>query len=226
MIKFERKDTQKAQCAIEALQNAKMRKSSYNTKEVNEALIEMFYGKCYICENKEATSYQIEHLTSHHENIDLKYDWNNLLWSCAHCNNTKLDKYEPILDCTKKDVDELIAFRKTGYFGTDEQLQFEALSTEEEVLNTIQLLQDVYYGTTPQKKIEAKVIRKKLRKELHDFKDSVREYQEAEGEEKEDLLFLIKKELKSSSAFTAFKRWLIRDNGEYYPELAVLLKNN
>ena len=58
------------------------------------------------------------------------------------------------------------------------------------------------------------------------FKDSVREYQEAEGEEKEDLLFLIKKELKSSSAFTAFKRWLIRDNGEYYPELAVLLKNN
>ena len=120
----------------------------------------------------------------------------------------------------------MIAFRKTGYFGTDEQLQFEALSTEEEVLNTIQLLQDVYYGTTPQKKIEAKVIRKKLRKELHDFKDSVREYQEAEGEEKEDLLFWIKKELKSSSAFTAFKRWLIRDNGEYYPELAVLLKNN
>ena len=78
----------------------------------------------------------------------------------------------------------MIAFRKTGYFGTDEQLQFEA------------------------------------------FKDSVREYQEAEGEEKEDLLFWIKKELKSSSAFTAFKRWLIRDNGEYYPELAVLLKNN
>ena len=58
------------------------------------------------------------------------------------------------------------------------------------------------------------------------FKDSVREYQEAEGEEKEDLLFLIKKELKSSSAFTAFKRWLIRDNGEYYPELAVLLNHN
>lgn len=223
MIKFERKNTEKAKNAIESLQDAKRRKSTYNTPEVNAALMEMFYGKCYICENKEATSYQIEHLIPHRENIDLKYDWSNLLWSCAHCNNTKLGKYGPILDCTENDIDDLIEFRKTGYFGTDERLEFKALSTDEAVLNTVQLLYDVYYGTTPQKKVEAKVIRKKLRKELHDFKDNVREYQDAEGEDKEDLLFLIKRELKASSAFTAFKRWLIRDNKEYYPELAGLL---
>lgn len=225
MIKIERKNTDKTQRAIQSLQDAKNRKSTYNTKEVNDALIEMFYGKCYICENKEATSYQIEHLIPHRENIDLKYDWNNLLWSCAHCNNTKLGKYEPVLDCTKKDVDQLIAFRKIGYFGTDEQLQFEPLNAEKEVLNTVQLLHDVYYGTTPQKKVEAKIIRKRLRDELHNFKDNVREYYESEGEDKEDMLFLIKKELKVSSAFTAFKRWLIKDNKAYYPELAELLKN-
>lgn len=202
---------------------AKQKESTYNTLEVNDALNEMFFGKCYICENKEATSCQIEHLIPHRGNIDLKYDWNNLLWSCAHCNNIKLGKYDPILDCTNQDVDQIIAFRKSGYFGVEEHLEFTAISEEEEVLNTVQLLYDVYYGTTPQKKIEAKVIRKKLRDDMHNFKDCVREYYEAEGEDKEDLLFLIKRELKASSAFTAFKRWLIRDNSERYSDLAALL---
>lgn len=223
MIRFERKNTRKAQSAMESLKDARQRNSTCNTQEVNEALIEMFHGKCYICENKEATSYQIEHLIPHRGNVELKYDWNNLFWACGHCNNTKLDQYDPILDCTKEDIDELIAFRKTGYFGTNEQLEFEALSADKEVLNTVKLLKDVYYGTTPQKKAEARIIRKKLRKELHNFKDTVREYQEAEGEDKEDILLLIKKELKASSAFTAFKRWLIKDNKDYYPELAALL---
>ena len=28
----------------------------------------------------------------------------------------------------------------------------------------------------------------------------------------------VKKELKNTSAFTAFKRWLIKDHSDYYPE--------
>lgn len=77
----------------------------------------------------------------------------------------------------------------------------------------------MYYGTTPQKQIEARIIRKTLRKDLSQFKEYVREYQEAEDEdEKEDIGYLLEKELKDSSAFTAFKRWLIWDN-ERYSEL-------
>lgn len=221
MIKIERKITDKTEAAKMSLQRAKLRDSGYNTDEVNVALREIFYGKCYICENKEVTSCQIEHLIPHQGNLELKYDWNNLFWSCAHCNNTKLGKYAPILDCTKENVDDLIAFRKSGYFGTEEKLEFLPLSTEEKVVNTVKLLRDVYDGTTPQKKIEAKVIRKKLRMELYKFKEYVREYQEAEeGEDKEDLLCQIKKELGASSAFAAFKRWLIKDNQSRYPELA------
>ena len=44
----------------------------------------------------------------------------------------------------------------------------------------------------------------------------MREYQEAEDEEeKEDIGELLKRELRDSSAFTAFKRWLIWDNEMY-----------
>lgn len=55
---------------------------------------------------KEATSFQIEHLIPYRGDVELKYDWNNLLWACAHCNNIKLDKYDPIIDCTKEDVEK------------------------------------------------------------------------------------------------------------------------
>lgn len=219
MIKIERRKTGKAQRAIAALQEAKRRSSTYNTPEVNEALREMFYGKCYICESKDITSYQIEHLHPHRGNADLKYDWDNLFLACAHCNNTKLGRFEPIIDCTKEDVEKLIAFRKKGYFGTEEELVFELLDSREETRNTQGLLREVYYGSTPQKRMEAKILRKKLRKELSEFKEYVREYQEAEDEEKVDLEYLLKKELSDSATFAAFKRWLIRDHRENYPEL-------
>lgn len=219
MVKFERKETEKANKAIVSLAEAKEKGTTYNTPEVNQALHEMFHGKCYICENKEGSSYQIEHLMSHKEDDDLKYDWNNLFWVCAHCNNVKLGRYDNILDCTKENVDEVIAFRKKGYFGNDETLEFVALDDRKSTKSTVLLLQNVYYGETAQKAIESKIIRKKLREELSYFKNLVREYKEAEGSDKEDLEILLQRELKNSSAFTAFKRWLIKDNKEYYAEL-------
>ena len=223
MIKVERKTTEKANKAIDSLKREKAKNGSYNTPEVNAALKEMFHGKCYICENKQITSYQIEHLIPHRGNIELKYDWNNLFLACAHCNNTKLDKFDPIIDCTKENVEELIAFRRKGYFGTDEKLIFDMLDSGIETQNTVKLLQEVYYGSTPQKKMEAKIIRRNLRKELSEFKEYVREYKEAEDEEKDDLECLLQQQLKDSSPFVAFKRWLIRDNKESYPELLVYI---
>ena len=81
----------------------------------------------------------------------MKYDWDNLFWSCAHCNNIKNAKYDPILDCTQVDVDQKIAFRKEGDFGMDEEFCFIALENGEEIKNTVGLLYEVYYGSTPQK---------------------------------------------------------------------------
>lgn len=223
MIKIERRMTKKAQAATASLQSARMKSGSCNTPEVNAALKEMFYGKCYLCENKQITSYQIEHLKPHRGNADLKYDWNNLFLSCAHCNNTKLGKYDPIIDCTREDVEKLIAFRKKGYFGTAEELVFENLDFREETINTVNLLREIYYGVTPQKKMEATILRRTLRKELLEFKECVREYQEAENEEKEDLEYLLKKHLADSSPFVAFKRWLIRDHKDAYPDLMMYI---
>ena len=224
MVRFERKDTKKARAAVESLNNAKQKNSGYNTPEVNSALQEMFHGKCYICENKKhITSFQIEHLKAHHGDLGLKYDWENLFLSCAHCNNTKLGKYEPILDCSHVDVDQKIAF----HFQNPPQkpeLKIEALDTSIATVNTCHLLNDVYYGKTPQKKVESKLIRCEIRRQMLDFENYIGEYLELEdGEDKKDLYCKIEKELKNASEYTAFKRWFIRDNQELCKDLLTLL---
>lgn len=51
MIKIERKATPHTQEAMDDLQEACNTGRSYNTEHVNQALREVFHGKCYICEN-------------------------------------------------------------------------------------------------------------------------------------------------------------------------------
>lgn len=220
MIKYNRINTDKAKAAVKSLERAKASKGSYNTPEVNAALAEMFCGKCYICENKDRiSSYQIEHLRPHGKNETLKYDWNNLFWACGHCNNIKSGRYNPILDCSQVEVERKIAFRKEGCFGGDERYVFTALEMNEEINNTIQLLYAVYYGNTPQKRMEAVNIRRALRSDLSNFKNLVRAYYEVEEYEKEDIREAIRKEVGQSAAFAAFKRWLLWDHREAYKEL-------
>ena len=78
---------------------------------------------------------------------------------------------------------------------------------------------DAYYGFTPQKKLEATNIRRALRRNLSNFKNLIREYEEAEDYDKEDLKYAIRKEVQTNAPFTAFKRWLLWDNKEKYCEL-------
>lgn len=215
MIKINRKETDKTRQAEEELKLAKKNGTSYNTKNVNVALREIFHNKCYICENKQTTSFQIEHLVPHKDNSDLKYDWNNLFLVCAHCNGIKSDKYDPIINCCKEDVEKKIAFRKEGYFGADEKFVFVPLDDDVETGNTVKLLRDVFYGKSDQKAFESRLLRKHLRESLSKFKNYIREYGELDEQEKEDMEYLIRTELKDSSEFTAFKRWLIRDNAYY-----------
>lgn len=223
MIRFQRKETEKSKAAVQSLAREKQKKKgTYNTPEVNAALQELFLGKCYLCESKDVTAYEIEHLVSAGKEQDLRYEWHNLFLACAHCNSTKRKRHEPILDCTQEDVDQLIRFFKEGYWGTAEVFRFEALDNSTETLHTVALLEEIYYGRTPQKKLESAELRKKLRKELLQFKTYVRDYQEAEGEDKQDLYLLIQRELSVGSAFTAFKRWLIRDHAQVFEDLLKL----
>jgi len=55
----------------------------YRTEEVITKLNEMFFGKCYLCEKDNISDIEVEHLIPHKNNENLKYDWNNLFYSCS-----------------------------------------------------------------------------------------------------------------------------------------------
>lgn len=72
----------------------------YNDVTVVEELKKMFLGKCYLCEQARLTDPEIEHFVPHEGDEILKYDWNNLYYSCSRCNSIKSSTHINLLDCT------------------------------------------------------------------------------------------------------------------------------
>jgi uncharacterized protein (TIGR02646 family) len=90
---------QKSQPAPECLAQQK----DYKCGDVIPRLKADFHNKCYLCEDKGITSINVEHFIPHRGDKNLMYDWDNLFYSCGHCNNTKLaiPKFNNILNCTE-----------------------------------------------------------------------------------------------------------------------------
>jgi hypothetical protein len=186
----------------------------YKCGEVLKRLKEDFYNKCYLCEEKEPSTINVEHLIPHKGGKELKFDWNNLFWACGHCNNTKLDKYNKILDCTdfSKIITDLLKFEINPF--PFELAKISALSKKKDVVETATLLNEIYNGTTILKTIEGDNKRTKLIKELVLFNEKLHEYFEPglSDEEKEKLKNKIRRSLSIEAPFTAFKIWVIKNN--------------
>ena len=73
---------------------------NYSSSEVKKRVQEDFCSKCYICEQKNTRSVEVEHFKPHKGDSSLKYDWNNLFLACSQCNRTKGSRYHNILNCT------------------------------------------------------------------------------------------------------------------------------
>jgi uncharacterized protein (TIGR02646 family) len=189
---------------------------SYNCGDVLERLKNDFKNKCYICEVKEPHSINIEHFKPHRGNTDLKFDWNNLFYCCGHCNNSKLAKveYDEILNCTIEtdNVDTKIKYKINPF--PRESAIITAVEDTPATNNTVQLLNEVYNGKTVLKKIESANIRSKLLLEIKKFQELLFQYDDDgyDQDEIENIKKQIIRHLKPTSNFTAFKRWIIREN--------------
>jgi len=186
----------------------------YKCGDVLTRLKNDFKNKCYICEHKEPSNINVEHFKPHKGNKNLKFCWNNLFWSCSHCNNTKSGNYDNILNCI--DPDDKIEERLKYIFKPFpfESVKIKSLDDSNKTKNTEELLLKVYNGTTTLKKIESSNLRNRLLKEIKSFQENLIDYFEEtiDLETKEYLLMKIKSHLHSGSDFTSFKRWIIKEN--------------
>jgi uncharacterized protein (TIGR02646 family) len=198
---------------------------TYHCEGVLERIQKDFKNKCYLCEDKAPLSINIEHFKPHRGDKELKFDWNNLYYACSHCNNTKLDKYEYILDSTRSadGVDQRIKYKINPF--PKEKAVITALEDDQAINDTVALLQAIYNGTTELKRIESANLRSKLLKEIRRFQELLFNYydNEFDDEEKRIIKDKIIRELRSTSCFTAFKRWIVRDHTEYLSEFSQYL---
>ncbi len=210
MVYFE-----KSQPAPDCLESEKNKvNGDYKCPKVLERIKEDFKNKCYICEYKEPTSINVEHFNPHKGDKQLKFDWNNLFWSCSHCNNTKLANYENILNCT--DATHNIGDKLQYDFNPFpcEKVSIKALDLSPETEQTRNLLMAVYNGTTDLKTIESANLRNKLLEEIMKFQSDLLNYfkDTNTAEDKEYFLILVRGHISRGSNFTAFKRRIIFRN--------------
>ena len=197
----------------------------YKCGNVLKRLKEDFYNKCYICEEHEPSTINVEHLKPHKKDKNLMFDWNNLFLSCGHCNNIKLAKYDNIINCTDNSeiITDLLKFEIKPF--PREKAKITPLISRLDINSTAQLLNEVYNGTTELKNIEGLNIRNKLIRELVEFGRLLQEYYDfgLDKEDKEYLQKKIKQRLSKEAPFTAFKIWIIKDNEELLKEFKGLI---
>jgi uncharacterized protein (TIGR02646 family) len=205
--------------APESLERESKKKTgSYSEPDVVKQLIKDFHNKCYICEINELQDPQVEHLLPHKDGKypERKFDWNNLFWSCGHCNNVKNQrKYdEGIIDCCKEDPEELI------YFGLlNEEIQIYARDKEnEKAILTAQLVTEVFnLKNTGMRIYKSEQRFQELNQEMNKLYDALEEMNE--NPESKFVLRKLKALLRRESKFAAFKRNYIRENQDRFPQL-------
>jgi len=214
----------KSQPAPECLEKEKGKKNGdYKCGNVIKRLKEDFLNKCYLCETEAPQSINVEHFVPHKGNTDLKFDWNNLFFCCAHCNNTKLAKteYDNILNCIQleHDVERWIKYEIKPF--PKEKVVITAMKQDDKmVCKTIRLLEAIYNGSgTNIKELESENLRDDLVNEICNFQKALMKYdKEPDKSEKAGYFKHIKRHLNKASAFCAFKRWIIRENEYLYKE--------
>ncbi|SHJ74969.1 TIGR02646 family protein [Hymenobacter daecheongensis DSM 21074] len=210
MVYFEKSQPAPACLALEKVKA----NGDYKCDNVLERIKADFKNKCYICECKEPAAINVEHFIPHEGDNDLKFDWNNLFWSCSHCNNTKLARYKNILNCTNSshDIESKLKYIFKPF--PFETVQIIALDDCPEALMTRDLLVAVYNGTTRLKMIESANLRNKLLEEIMDFQRFLCDYFKDTNTQEDKNYFLIKirGHIHRGANFTAFKRWIILEN--------------
>lgn len=187
----------------------KKENGTYRHADIINVIKKDFYNRCYLCEDN-PQSINIEHLIPHKNNHDLTFRWENLFWSCGHCNNIKSAKYNNILDCTtQNDIEGILTYRFDPFPMEDVHIEIVPPHLENpQALQTRDLLQDIFNGTTTLKSIESNRLRKLIATELINMQRLLFKLEDENKSDEEiaDIKLKLTSALSTKSLFASFKR--------------------
>lgn len=195
-----------------------LKQSKYDGQDVWDALVSIFYNKCYLCETNELHDINIEHFKPHKGDKALKFSWKNLYYACGRCNNIKLARYENILDCCNPSDDVFRSIKcLPPVMPGSSRLSIVAMSDDARVIETCDLLNEIYNNeSTVNKTITGKSLRRKVFAKYSEVLRWVNSYYDggATDEEKRYAIERIGVLIRRDQPFSAFSRWIILSDDE------------
>ena len=214
MIKVERSQPAPESLAVEA----QKKDGQYNRPDVTERLRHDFHDKCYICGIQGLQDPVVEHRLPHKNGLyhDRKFDWNNLFWSCGHCNGVKnRGKYdEGIIDCCARDPEGLLEFE-----WDEKNVSVSAVNPNDaEAKLTAELLYEVFnVRNTGTRVITSRVRFNSLLEQMNiviKALDKYKEHPELKHNQR-----MLRAHLQRESAFAEFKRAYVSKRLGEFPDL-------
>lgn len=197
---------------------AKESGTCYRENDVITQLRKDFNDKCYLCERDEIQSPEVEHLQPHGGDPALKYKWENLFLSCAHCNSVKNNsQYDGmILDCCVNDPESVL--NHTFINGRVSVHPLDPANNDNKVTMTAQLLTECFEKTsTGIRSVECEVLKKSLTRTMNILYRALGQYKVTPSQENLDLLEGM---LSCTYKFAGFTRAYVRAHLSEYPALA------
>ena len=216
MVKIERTPTPPASLAIEC----KKVHGSYASEDVISQLKKDFHSKCYLCELKDLTDIEVEHLLPHY-NRKIKervFDWNNLFYACPHCNSIKNDRIydEKIIDCCKVDpeslLDHIYQEGKVNVRPHDPDTQ------DEKVLMTADLLENCFEKSNTGIRIFQ--CQERVNRLAETMNALYKTLEALKKPTSKQYLRALKGMLSREYKFSGFTRYYVRSHIEEYPQLS------
>lgn len=180
---------------------------SWNHDDVVAQLREDQHCKCYLCERKLITDFQVDHLQSRNNFPHLIYEWNNLFLCCFYCNGKKSDHFDNILNPALTDIEDIIT-QKMDFPNAKAAFTNRGIPSPQ-TAETIKLLCRIFNGTTGIRNIREQAFYDYAKSKISDFQALLLSWLETESPEAEQAIM---EELSGAAEFTAFKRHLIRIN--------------
>ncbi|MEY8237166.1 hypothetical protein AALA36_15820 [Lachnospiraceae bacterium 66-29] len=199
-------------------EEAKKATGKYDKEDVIERLRKDFHNKCYICEIKDLQDPNVEHLLPHKNGKypERKFDWQNLFWSCGHCNSVKNNsKYdEGIIDCCQQDPEKYLYFQVEK-----DNVIINVRDSKDEMQNRTALLIEETFSlkNTGMRTYTSDQRLKSLQKEMNILYKQLEKLHKVP--ESKILMRTIRSLLRRESAFAAFKRCFVRQHAKEYPKL-------
>jgi len=180
--------------------------SQYDGEDVKAQLLEDQHGKCYICERKMGTDFEIEHFKSKKNYPKLRQEWTNLFMACGYCNRKKLNSFDdnlyPLNTNIEDEIEQRIDFSRN-------KASFTTAIDDDPHQNTVAMLHFFYNGKQKMRAIKEEEFFNQAKQKMNRFLEKVNAFL---MEPTPANRALVAAELSIEQEMLGFKYWVIRDN--------------